>query len=291
MSPALATSTASTTPLRSLTAGAHGLSPLGHSNGSPDMLVYSVWAGYGQQERGSHASLTSGADGWIIPTSHCDASNPSAQYTWLLAWYDWTASDSTPAGIQLYCAAGAHGPAQVYAYSPVSGFYTGVNAGDQVTVYMADYSDACGQPCIVIYLYDWTNGFYILDYSYPSSIAHNAFAGIVDTESGCYTSTGICPQVHFAQIGDGTAYDNVGYSVACAFNPDGSAPAYPCAGYGDVLSSNYYYYPIGTHPAGAVDQKFILSYGDNGAYGSPYYTHTGALLGDDASHTYNFHYA
>jgi len=288
MSPAAFASTAHNS-ASAIPAGAvtHGFTATS-SSVHPDNKVFSVWAGYGQSEKSLH-TLAAGADGWIIPKTTCNAANANPQYTFLLSWFDYSSADSTYAGIVAICAVGQSGPATLLILDSVNS-YSGVSTGDQITAFVADYTSGCGSPCTVMYIVDWTTGGSVLDTLAQSSLADNQFAGIVDTASGCSTSTGICPQVHFSRIGDGSAYDTA-TSVVCAFNSDGTSPAYPCAGYGAPYSGSTYFYPIGVAPSGAIHTKFIMNTGDNGVIVAPFYTKTGALLTDMASHIYKFEQA
>jgi hypothetical protein len=273
----------------------HGFVALGPSTVTPAKTVKSVWAGYGQVEKGTHAKIYGGVDGWIVPAAKCSAASANPQYTFLLSWFDGytSSSESAFAGVELSCAVGQHGPATVTIVDPVSG-YGGASAGDQITAYVADYSGSgvgsnCSGTCVVMYIVDWTTGGYIEDTLAESSIAHTSYVGVVDIgiSTACSGASNICPQVQYKTMKDGSLYDTA-QSVVCADNPDGTTPPYPCVQYGSTLKSNFYYYAIGATVAGATDYKFVMDSGDNGVIGAPYYAATGALQSDLASHTIKF---
>jgi len=270
----------------------HGFTAIGSPSVTPDHTVKSVWAGYGQAEKGTAANLYAGADGWIVPKTTCKATSPNLQASFLIAWLDSGGADSTYGGLLFECAVGQTGPATIVVIDSV-GSYTGVSAGDQVTVFVADESGTgatanCAGSCTYISIVDWTTSAAIVDSVAQTTFSHNSFVGVLDVAtSGSCTGVGnVCPQVHFAPIKDGGLYATI--PVVCAFNADGTSPAYPCAGYGpDTLPT--YYYPIGVAPAGAVVDKFIMNTGDLGVILAPYYTHTGALSATDhASHILKF---
>jgi hypothetical protein len=109
----------------------------------------------------------------------------------------------------------------------------------------------------------------------------------VGVSGSCTGVSNICPQVHYAAIKDGGLYDTT--PVVCAFNADGTSPAYPCAGYGaSPAAGTTYYYAIGAAVPGAANVKYIMNTGDLGVILAPYYTKTGALQADLASHLLKF---
>lgn len=262
-------------------AGTHGLVAVPGPEGiSPAVTDKSVWAGYGQVEKKAD-NVAAGIDGWIVPSGTCNATSPYQQDTYFLASLD--GASGVYAGIVLYCPQGESGAAIIYAVDAM-GYYSGINAGDQVTAFVAN----TGGGSASYYIHDWTTGGVISDVSSGISFTQTAFYGIVDTGSGCSTSNAICPQVQYSTVEDGSAYDYASTPVACNTNPDGSTPAYPCVGYGAPYSSSTYFYAIGAHVKGVTDTKFVMDTGDNGVIGAPYYTATGALQSDLASHTYKF---
>jgi hypothetical protein len=242
----------------------------------------SVWAGYSQVK--SAGGVVGGADGWILPQTHCNSTNPIPQATALLSWFDGLGGENVYGGIAMICGVGQSGHASLYFYDPV-GFYAGnISKGDQVTAFVADYDGARA----IVDIVDWTSSQYVQDFlSVNYSFAHTDFSGVVDVFAGCATSTGICPQVSFGKILDGTLHDNAG-TVDCAKNPDSTMPPYPCVGYGYPLSSSSYFYPIGAPPLGSKLLKDTMVCGDTDCGAAVVFTKTGALQTDFAAHVYKF---
>jgi hypothetical protein len=191
-------------------------------------------------------------------------------------------------GILLYCPQAYSGAPYLYLADLAKGvftYYTGINAGDEVTALVGAYNSTTFDFHIV----DYTNSARVEDYwNTGSQLPLSDFNGIIDTASGCSTSTSICPQVKYGTAHDGSAFFTAP-KVACATNPDGTIPAFPCAGYGTTLSSSTYYYPIGQiakHPTVTI-VKYTMMQGDTSL--SKTFTVTGALTyGHHASHTYIF---
>jgi hypothetical protein len=248
--------------------------------------VKATAGGYGQND--TKPAVAGGVDGWIVPTGTCDASNTAGQETYLIAWYDAYTSEPVYAGVLLYCPQGSSAAPSLYLVDLSKGvftYYTGVNAGDEVTAVVGAYNSTT----FVFHMVDYTNSASVEDYwNTGSSIPLADFNGIIDTASGCSTTTGICPQVDYGTADDGSAFFTAP-SVACATNPGGTTPAFPCVGYGKTLSPSTHYYPIGKiskHPAVTV-LKYTMTEGDTSL--NKTFTLTGSLVyGDHASHTYTF---
>jgi hypothetical protein len=266
-----------------------GLALVTRSRGVKPVKIVNVKAtagGYGQND--TKPEVAGGIDGWIVPTGTCNPSNAAGQETYLIAWYDAYTPEPVYAGILLYCPQGYSGAPYLYLADLAKGvftYYTGINVGDEVTALVGAYNSTT----FVFHMVDYTNSASVEDYwNTGSQVPLSDFNGIIDTASGCATSTGICPQVNFGIAHDGSAFFKAP-KVSCATNPDKTTPAFPCAGYGSTLSSSTYYYPIGNiakHPAVTI-LKYTMVEGDTSLSGT--FTVTGALaFGDRASHTYTF---
>jgi hypothetical protein len=266
-----------------------GLALVTQSRGTKPVKIVNVKAtagGYGQND--TKSEVAGGIDGWIVPKGTCDPSNAAGQETYLIAWYDAYTPEPAYAGILLYCPQGYSGAPYLYLADLAKGvftYYTGINVGDEVTALVGAYNSTT----FVFHMVDYTNSASVEDYwNTGSQVPLSDFNGIVDTASGCPTTTGICPQVNFGIAHDGSAFFKAP-KVACATNPDKTTPAFPCAGYGATLSSSTYYYPIGNiakHPTVTI-LKYTMVEGDTSLSGT--FTVTGTLaFGDRASHNYTF---
>jgi hypothetical protein len=266
-----------------------GLALVTQSRGMKPVKIVNVKAtagGYGQND--TKPQVAGGVDGWIVPTGTCDASNAAGQETYLVAWYDAYTPEPAYAGILLYCPQGYSGAPYLYLADLAKGvftYYTGINVGDEVTALVGAYNSTT----FVFHMVDYTDSASVEDYwNTGSQVPLSDFNGIIDTATGCATSTGICPQVNFGIAHDGSAFFKAP-NVTCATNPDKTTPAFPCAGYGASLGSSTYYYPIGNiakHPAVTL-LKYTMSEGDTSL--DMTFTVTGTLaFGDRASHTYTF---
>ncbi|HUI86644.1 MAG TPA: hypothetical protein VLY21_05785 [Nitrososphaerales archaeon] len=256
---------------------------------SPTKIVKDkgVWGGYGQVD--SANNIAGGADGWIVPTTTCDPTNANEQLSALITWTGAYSGYPFYAGLVFECAQGQSGPATIYMGDAYQGFYSGLaNAGDEVTTFTA----AINSTTEIFYTADWTSGNNVLSYWNAGSVPTSDFNGVVDTFSGCSTATGICPQVNFGTVDDGTFFFT-SPSVVCTFNPDGTTPAFPCVGYGAPWNpSSTYFYPIGKAPhTGTITvYKYLMTEGDTSL--SRTFTKTGGFAyGDHASHTYLFKHA
>lgn len=266
-----------------------GLTLVTQSTGAKAAKIVSFRAsagGYGQND--TSAQVAGGIDGWIVPAGKCNPSNAAGQETYLIAWYDAYTPEPVYAGILLYCPQAYSGAPYLYMVDLAKGvftYYTGINVGDEVTALVGAYNSTT----FVFHMVDYTNSASVEDYwNTGSQVPLMDFNGIIDTATGCSTTTGICPQVKYGTAHDGSAFFKAP-EVACATNPDGTTPAFPCAGYGTTLGSGTYYYPIGTiakHPTVTI-VKYTMWEGDTSL--DKVFTATGSLTyGDHASHTYTF---
>jgi hypothetical protein len=248
--------------------------------------VKATAGGYGQND--TKPQVAGGIDGWIVPTGTCDPTNAAEQETFLLAWYNAYTPVPAYAGILLYCPQGTSGAPYLYLVDLAKGvftYYTGVNPGDEVTAEVGAYNSTT----YVFHVTDYTNSASAEDYwNTGAKLPLSDFNGIIDTASGCPTTTGICPQVNYGTAKDGSAYFTAP-KVVCVTSKTGATTAFPCAGYGATLSSSTSYYPIGSiskHPAVTV-LEYTMSQGDTSLSGV--FTVTGKLnSADHASHTYAF---
>ena len=248
--------------------------------------VKATAGGYGQND--TKPQVAGGIDGWIVPTGTCDPSNAAEQETFLLAWYDAYTPEPVYAGILLYCPQGSSGAPYLYLVDLAKGtftYYTGINAGDEVTALVGAYNSTT----FVFHMVDYTNSASVEDYwNTGSKLPLGDFNGIIDTASGCSTSTGICPQVNYGTAEDGSAFFTAP-KVACVTHKGGTTTAFPCAAYGAALSPSSTYYPIGTiskHKTVTI-LEYSMVEGDTSLNGA--FTLTGKLTyGDHASHTYTF---
>jgi hypothetical protein len=265
-----------------------GLALVTQSRGMKPVKIVSVKAtagGYGQND--TEPQVAGGIDGWIVPAGTCDPSDAVGQETYLIAWYDAYTPEPVYAGILLYCPQAYSGAPYLYLVDLAKGaftYYTGINVGDEVTAVVGAYNSTT----FVFHMVDYTDSASVEDYwNTGSQVPLKDFNEIIDTATGCSTTTGICPQVDYGTAKDGSAYFKAPH-VTCATNPDGTTPNFPCAGYGTTLSSSTYYYPIGNiagHPTVTI-LKYTMTEGDTSL--SNTFTVTGALGRDHASHTYTF---
>jgi len=285
-SPSSADYTAAFTP-----SGVHsvsGLASVSQPAGVKSTTIVQVKAtagGYGQND--TKPQVAGGIDGWIVPAGTCDASDPAGQETFLLAWYDAYTPEPVYAGVLLYCPQGYSGAPYLYLVDLAKGqftYYTGINAGDEVTALVGAYN----KTAFVFHMVDYTDSASVEDYwNTGSKLPLSDFNGIIDTGSGCSTATGICPQVNFGTADDGSAFFT-SPKVACVTNKDGKTTAFPCAGYGTTVGPSNTYYPIGTisrHKSVTI-LEYSMTEGDTSLSGV--FTMTGKLYGDHASHTYTF---
>jgi hypothetical protein len=250
------------------------------------MQIQATAGGYGQND--TKPQVAGGIDGWIVPTGTCDPANAAEQETFLLAWYDAYTTEPVYAGVLLYCPQGYSGAPYLYLVDLAKGaftYYAGINAGDEVTAQVGAYN----KTTFVFHLVDYTNSASVEDYwNTGSRIPLSDFNAIIDTASGCATTTGICPQVNYGTADDGSFFFTAP-SVACVTNKDGKTTAFPCAGYGATLGSGTTYYPIGSisdHRSVTL-LEYTMVEGDTSLSGA--FTQTGKLTyGDHASHTYTF---
>jgi len=245
--------------------------------------VKATAGGYGQND--TKPQVAGGIDGWIVPTGTCDPTNTAGQETYLVGWFDAYTAEPVYAGILLYCPQGYSGAPYDYLVDLNKGaftYYTGINAGDEVTAEVGAYN----RTTFVFHMVDYTNSASVEDYwNTGSNIPLKDFNGIIDTASGCTTSTGICPQVNFGTADDGSVFFTAP-KVACVA---GRTTAFPCVGYGAALSSSTTYYPVGTisrHRSVTI-LEYTMVEGDTSL--NTVFTLTGNLsYGDHASHTYTF---